>query len=143
MRFFTSLLLLACVFVSSLAWAHSDEYLDTVAAPHGGQLRMAGAFHFELVVTATALQIYVTDHAGKAVSTQGASGNAIALGKAGKQTIALSPRGENGLEGSGTFDPAQALKAVVTISLPGHDPLTTRFDTAKQHQGHHTESTTP
>lgn len=140
MRLFTSLLLLTCVFVSSLAWAHSDEYLDTVAAPHGGQLRMAGAFHFELVVTATALQLHVTDHAGKAVSTLGASGNAVTLGKAGKQTVALSPRSENVLEGTGTFDPAQPLKAVVTVSIPGHDPLTARFDTAKLHQGHHTES---
>ena len=140
MRYLKSLLLLTCLLFSSTTWAHTDEYLDTVAAPHGGQLRMAGGFHFELVVTPTALQIYVTDHAGKTVSTQGATGNAVTLAKTGKQTIALSPRNENLLEGSGTFDATQGLKAIVTINIPGQEPLTARFDTAKLHQGHHTDS---
>lgn len=31
------------------SWGHSDDYLDTLATPHGGQLRMAGPYHLELV----------------------------------------------------------------------------------------------
>ena len=30
------------------SWGHSDDYLDTLATPHGGQLRMAGPYHFEV-----------------------------------------------------------------------------------------------
>jgi hypothetical protein len=34
----------------STALAHTDDFLDTQKAPNGGQQRMAGAYHFELVV---------------------------------------------------------------------------------------------
>ena len=44
-----SLLALPFIFASG-TFAHTDEYLDTQIAPHSGQLRMAGAQHYELVV---------------------------------------------------------------------------------------------
>ena len=43
-------LVVAAGLLSSAAFAHTDEYLDTVVGPNGGQLRMAGAYHFELVL---------------------------------------------------------------------------------------------
>ena len=61
--------------------AHDDAYLDTLTAPHGGQIRMAGALHLELVVHKDGaegkerpIEIYVTDHAGTKQATAGASG---------------------------------------------------------------------
>ncbi|MES2091726.1 MAG: hypothetical protein V4532_17380, partial [Pseudomonadota bacterium] len=36
--------------LAPMAQAHDDAYLDTLTAPHGGQLRMAGSSHYELVV---------------------------------------------------------------------------------------------
>ncbi|MDP3124810.1 MAG: hypothetical protein Q8M84_04170, partial [Thiobacillus sp.] len=59
-----SVLALALLF-SQGALAHSDEYLDTQTAPHGGQLRMVQQYHFELVVKASEVSVYVTDHSGK------------------------------------------------------------------------------
>ncbi|WP_339941453.1 hypothetical protein, partial [Undibacterium luofuense] len=66
--------------ISSSAWAHDDKYFDSVKSPHGGQTRMAGPYHFELVLKAgaddkqaSAVQVYVTDHAGKPISTKGAT----------------------------------------------------------------------
>jgi len=66
--------------------AHDDAYLDTQQAPHGGQLRMAGAYHLELVVDKSTPQaadkpvvVYVTDHAGQKVSTEGATGTPPSL----------------------------------------------------------------
>ena len=63
--------------------AHSDEYLDTQKAPNGGQLRMAGPYHFELVVSGdnkeakdSPVVVHVTDHAGARVATAGATGTA-------------------------------------------------------------------
>jgi opacity protein-like surface antigen len=32
--------------LSGTAWAHSDEELDKRVGAHGGQLRMAGQYHF-------------------------------------------------------------------------------------------------
>ena len=68
---------------SGAALAHDDATLDKQKAPHGGQMRMAGAYHFELVLAkdATGAQdspvvVYVTDHAGAQVPSAGATGSA-------------------------------------------------------------------
>ena len=62
--------LLTALFASTGALAHTDDYLDTQKHANGGQMRMAGALHFELVVAKdnkaakeSPLIVYVTDHA--------------------------------------------------------------------------------
>jgi hypothetical protein len=40
----------ALVSVGNGAFAHDDAALDKISGPNGGQLRMAGSYHFELVV---------------------------------------------------------------------------------------------
>jgi hypothetical protein len=40
----------AMLLAAGAARAHDDATLDASAAPHGGQLRMAGIYHFELVL---------------------------------------------------------------------------------------------
>jgi len=49
--------------------AHTDDYLDTIATPHGGQLRMAGPYHLELVAKDKELILYVTDHGDNPIRT--------------------------------------------------------------------------
>lgn len=127
---FPSLILAAALAAAAPALAHDDAYLDTVKAPHGGQLRMAGPYHFELVA-ATPLAVYVTDHAGAKVSTKGATGRAIVLAGKEKATLVLEPYGENALKAAGAY-PAQAgMKVVVTVTLPGESaPQQARFTPA-------------
>lgn len=92
------------------AMAHTDEYLDTQQAPNGGQLRMAGVYHFELVVAKDSKEaknnpviVFVTEHAGTKVSTAGAKGTVTILGDKTKTTVNLTPDGDNRLKGSGTY----------------------------------------
>lgn len=129
------------VALSSGVSAHTDEYLDTVSAPHGGQLRMAGGSHYELVVKADTLQVFVTDHAGIPIPVKDATGSAIVMAGTQKQSVTFQPKGDNLLEGAGKFDPSQPLKAVVNIQLSGQDAQQARFDTStakhgEGHQGH-------
>ena len=42
--------LMALLSLPTLSWAHSNEYLATIKGAHGGMLRMAEMYHFELVV---------------------------------------------------------------------------------------------
>jgi hypothetical protein len=132
----TSALLLGVV--SSLApgavWAHDDAYLDSVKAPHGGQLRMAGPLHLELVLTgeqgsvqARPVVVYVTDHAGKALSTQGAGGQVTLLVGQRKVEATLQPDGENRLKGSAQYTPQEDIKAIVRVQLAGQSPQQARF----------------
>ena len=114
--------------------AHDDAYLDTQQAPHGGQLRMAGAYHLELVVDKSTPQaadkpvvVYVTDHAGQRVSTEGATGNATILAAKGKASVALVPDGDNRLKGTGRYASTADMKAIVSFTAKGQSPETARF----------------
>ena len=109
------------------ASAHTDEYLDTVTAPHGGQLRMSGAYHFELVVKKNELVIYLTDHGKTPIPSAGASGSATLLSSKGKTRIKLAPAGDNVLRGTGPFETAPDLKVTVAITLPGQAAQSARF----------------
>lgn len=119
---------------SSAVSAHSDEYLDTQKSPNGGQTRMAGVYHFELVVAKDAkstkespVVVYVTDHAGVKVPTAGASGTAIILADKTKATATLVPDGDNRLKGSAKYASTPDMKVVVSITLTGKNAEQARF----------------
>ncbi|NOS81595.1 MAG: hypothetical protein HOP32_08460, partial [Nitrospira sp.] len=74
-------------------WSHTDESLDAMKAPHGGQVRAAGPYHLELVAKDGELVLHVTDHAWQAMKTGGGEGKAnIQQDKAGSRiTVTLEP----------------------------------------------------
>ena len=125
---------LALATATTSVQAHDDAYLDTQQAPHGGQLRMAGAYHLELVVDKSTPQaadkpvvVYVTDHAGQKVPTQGATGNATILAAKGKASVALVPDGDNRLKGTGNYASTPDMKAIISFTAKGQAPETARF----------------
>ena len=60
--------------VSLPAAAHTEAHFDSIDTPHGGQMRMAGPYHLELVTQKQGITLYVTDHSDKNVSTEGGVG---------------------------------------------------------------------
>jgi len=122
-----SVLALALLF-SQGVFAHGDEHPDTqAAAPHGGQLRTVQQYNYELVVEANEVSVYVTDHDGKKFDTRGASGTATLLSGKSKASVQLAPAGDNQMKGSGKFELAPDMKAVVSIALAGQTALQGRF----------------
>lgn len=121
-----SALTLALIFSQGVL-AHTDEYLDTQTAPHGGQLRMVGMYHYELVVKSNEVMVYLTDHAGTKQSSKGAKGTATVLSGKRKATIKLAPAGDNVLKGTGKFSLSPSMKVVVSITLPGQATEQARF----------------
>lgn len=127
-------LLLALGVLASPALAHTDDYLDTIKTPNGGQMRMAGPVHMELVVVKDSkaakdnpVVVYVTDHADAKVPTAGASGTATLLVGKEKITVPLTPDGDNRLKGSGKYASSPDMKAVVSVTLAGKTPESARF----------------
>ncbi|MCL4798881.1 MAG: hypothetical protein KJ025_04795 [Burkholderiales bacterium] len=125
---------IAALALAGAAVAHTDEYLDTVQAPNGGQLRMAGSYHYELVVGAEGagaqertLVVYVTDHGDAKLDTAGAEGGVVILSQGKKTKADLRPDGENRLRGVATFAPAPDMKVVVAVRLAGQPPAQARF----------------
>lgn len=117
-------LLLAAGLLSSAAFAHTDEYLDTVVGPNGGQLRMAGAYHFELVLAkdakagaASAVKLYLLDHGNNPQPAKDAKATVLMVSGKAKAKTELTPKGDNLLAGSAEYTAAEDLKAVVNISI--------------------------
>lgn len=125
----------ASLLSSFAAPAHDDATLDATPSANGGQVRMAGAWHYELVVApagakaspAAPVVVYVTDHAAAKVSTAGATGSVTILAGGKKATIALQPDGDNRMKGSGAYASTRDMKAVVSIALPGQAAQQARF----------------
>jgi hypothetical protein len=114
-------------------WAHTDEQLDTMPSPHGGQVRAAGPYHLELVAKDGELVLHVTDHIGQEISTDGGEGKAnIQQGKTGsKLTIKLEPSQHHLLKGSGEFQINPETVIVAFIKLPEKDAYAARFTPLK------------
>jgi hypothetical protein len=114
-------------------WAHTDEQLDTMSSPHGGQVRAAGPYHLELVVKDRELVLYVTDHAGQEITTDGGDGKAnIQLGNAGRKiTVKLEPSQNNMFKGSCDSQINPETVIVVFVKLPEQDAYAARFTPLK------------
>lgn len=116
------------------AFAHDDKYFDSIKSPHGGQTRMAGPYHFELLLkagstnaTANPVTVYVTDHAGKAISTKGATANLVIVQGKQKITVELQAQGENEMVGQGSYAATTDLKAALTFTMAGKGAEQARF----------------
>lgn len=145
-------LALAALLLPAAAAAHSDDELDARPTPHGGQLRMAGALHLELVLArdgdATqprAVVVHVTNHADDPQPTAAARAAATLLAAGSKPVrVTLTPAGETRLEGSAIYPNDPALKAVVEVTLPDQPTEQARFTPlaprpaadAHEHDGH-------
>ena len=114
-------------------WAHTDDYLDTLTTAHGGQLRMAGPYHLELVAKDKELVLYVTDHGDNPVKTENGTAKAtiqIGKGKVGT-TVKLEPAGENQMKGLGEFTLKPESVIVVFVKLAGDEAQSARFTPLK------------
>jgi hypothetical protein len=110
------------------AHAHTDEYFDTLQTPHGGQVRMAGPYHLELVVGQGEVALYVNDHGDSPIATaEGSAKVIIRSGKRNRYVVLLAPAGDNLLRGSGEFKLGKVNDVSVLVALPGRDPQRAQF----------------
>lgn len=129
------------------ALAHGDEtHADTLKATQGGQLGVAGAYSYELVISKdaketadSAVVVYVTDHAGKKVSTSGATGSATILVAKQKYALSLQPDGDNRMKGMGKYSAAADMKVLVSVTLQGKAAEQTRFTPLAPAKDGHTD----
>lgn len=114
-------------------WAHTDESLDAISSPHGGQVRAAGPYHLELVVKDGELVLHVTDHANNEINTIGGEGKAsIQLDKTvSRITVKLAPSESNMFKGSGDFQINPETVIVVFVKLPEQEAYAARFTPLK------------
>lgn len=137
----TAALLLALT--TGQSGAHDDAYLDQLTGPNGGQLRVAGLNHFELVVSPPPgapaseqpVAVYLTDHADQPTASAGFSGRAVILANRERVDVSLLPDGDNRLSGQARFAHDPDMVVVVTLTLPDQTSAQARFTPYKHLDG--------
>jgi hypothetical protein len=110
------------------ARAHTDEYFDKMKTPHGGQVRMAGPYHLELVVGRGEVTLHVNDHADNPIATADGSAKVIIRwSKRNRYVVILDSAGANMLHGTGEFKLGKVNDVSVLVALPGRDPQRAQF----------------
>ncbi|MCD6707874.1 MAG: hypothetical protein LT080_15675 [Thiobacillus sp.] len=120
--------LMALLGLPIVAWAHSNEHLATMKGAHGGMLRMAEMYHFELVVKDGEAHVWVTDHGDTPQSTKGAVGTLRFINGNDAFSLYMAPTGSNQLViKDARIKPHKGTRLVLTVSMRGEAPLQTRF----------------
>ena len=132
-RSISAAVLLVTLIMCQPLWAHTDDSMDTMPSPHGGQIRGTGPYHLELVAKDGELLLYVTDHLNNEINTIGGEGKAnIQRGKARSRiTVKLEPSQNNMFTGSGEFQLDPKTVIVVFVKLPEQDAYGARFTPLK------------
>jgi len=137
--------LILAVSLSTLTQAHDDKWLDQQVAPNGGQLRMAGLYHLELVVKADSVHMYLSDHAGQAQDAAGTSVDLTLLANKKAQKAKLTPSGKSVLMAKGQFPTNEDLQVIAVLNVPNQAPVSAKFtpfrkmtptETTKDHHEH-------
>ena len=103
--------------------AHDPATLDSLPSVHGGQVRMAGPLHIELVILGRAaaqterlVLVYLQNHMFEDVSSNGLKGIVRFLDGQRVTTVSLNPIEANGFSGRGAFDINPSVTAEISIT---------------------------
>ena len=118
-----ALVMVAVLLAAPAALAHAPKVGD-----HGGPQVDAGPYHLELVMKGTALEVFLVDHSGKQVTTDGFKGSAILLVDGKPQRIPLAPAGDNRLTGTAPTPLPAEPKGTVQITTSNGSSVQGRFN---------------
>ncbi|HEY1364491.1 MAG TPA: hypothetical protein VGF60_19770 [Xanthobacteraceae bacterium] len=113
----------ALVAAASFALAHAPK-----VGVHGGAQADAGSFHVEVVSQGTTVEVFLRDHADRAVATDGFKGTAIFVVDGKAQRIPLLPAGENRLTGTSPVAIPSEAKGAVQITTRTGSTVQAKFD---------------
>jgi hypothetical protein len=101
--------------------AHDAATLDAMPSQHGGQVRMAGPYHIELLLERVSVKgnrhiaIYLQNHLLQVLPSAGTSAQVKLTDGSRSTSVALTPDGLESLGGSVSCSSSAALVAVVLL----------------------------
>ncbi|CAM5283950.1 hypothetical protein AFEL58S_00020 [Afipia felis] len=101
----------------ALAWASpaAAQHAHGAKGPNGGQMEDVAGVHVELLTAGSTVTLNVFDEGSKPVSTTGFSASALVTAGSNRETLTLTPQGQNSLRGEAK---SVALKgATISITL--------------------------
>ncbi|HYL18037.1 MAG TPA: hypothetical protein VEV20_05125 [Burkholderiales bacterium] len=130
--FIRTLLIVVALTFTCLAFARADTHSDQQPAPHGGQVRTAGPYRFELVAGKNELTLYVADQSGNPIPSAGGTAKAIVMTGKKRWVLILSSVGDNKLGGAGEFTLGKSSPVTVIVKLPENDSQLVHFKLSKK-----------
>jgi hypothetical protein len=111
------LISIAALLISALAHSHSDVPLKP---EHGGTIKEAAAGHqLEITYSGNALTLYIKDHDGNKLSSEGATAELIVQQNNANSRVQLKPSGGNALNIKGDFANLSGAVVIVKYTLKG------------------------
>ncbi|MEH6627859.1 MAG: hypothetical protein V7739_15545 [Motiliproteus sp.] len=129
MTYLRTLAVTSLMLLTTAAFGHGNE--SKPANPNGGETVKAGAYNLELVVTDTAIDLYVSDDHNKALDTQEASVEAVILADKKKSKVVLSYKQTNQMTVEGSYTQAKKMKVILYLQMPGKKKISARFNPKK------------
>lgn len=138
-----SAFLLAALLVAGAALTAQAQHSHTAAgethahvAPHGGVVRTAGAYHVELVTTASTLSVYVLGTNMRAQPNKGLKGSVmVQQTNNATATLPLILTGDDHLTAKLPAG-ATVRTAIVTLTTADGKTMTVRFEKLDEARGH-------
>ncbi len=125
-RIWRAPLFAALLGIAAIASGHTDEWFDTHPTPHGGQVRMSGPYHLELLLRDGEMLVYVTDHGDNKIATADFTARATVLAGGTQKRVALAPAGDNKLSAIGVPF-TLGMKLVVSVRPKPGEEYVARF----------------
>jgi hypothetical protein len=119
--------------LSASAPAHDAMALDSMPSAHGGQVRMAGPYHMELVLEGTptgetrSIHIFLQNHLFADVASAGITGMVRLTEGSQTTAISLTPDGFNSLRGQGRYASRSMVRAVVVLTTKDGEQWSATF----------------
>ena len=111
--------------VAGLASAHEDAPMPVQHA--GVVTEAASGNNAELSAAGGMLMVYLRNHDGVDIASQGATAEVTVLSGGKKQVLALQPSGGNSLMAAEAFSAVAGSKAMLKLTLPGQNAEHYRF----------------
>ena len=105
--------LVAALMLIGTALGQQHKHADK--GPKGGLMQDVAGVHAELLTSGSSLTINIYDEDNKPISTKGFSGSALIAAGGDKETVKLSPSGENALKADAKKSIGSG--AVITVTL--------------------------
>ena len=94
---------------------------------HGGVLREAGGFVYELVAKPTEIVVHVTDEADKPVPVRGSTANVTLIDSGTRVEVPLTAGTDNRHAAAGTFPVQPGMSALLDVAVGGKSVAKLRY----------------
>lgn len=118
---------LVLTFLLAVALPAGAQHAHDHKPRHGGLVKETAGQVYELVVTPSAITVWVTDEADKPVGTDGAAATLALIDSGSRVEVPLAPAGGNRLAATGTFAVKKGMAALLKVTVGGKEIARVRY----------------